>query len=75
MTECCCYADVLAGDLDSIEVICNVLRTRFASSGKTRNTKPHKLLVYSTVEKEDMRVFTWVGQLTGKEVTSYSAYV
>lgn len=71
----CCCIDVLAGDLKSIVIICNALRTHFESSGKPRNTKPHKLLVYSTVEKEDMRVFTWVGQLTGREVTSYSAYV
>lgn len=66
---------MLAGDLDSILVICNGLKTQFAHLPSSASTRVQRSLVYSTVEKEDMRVFTWVGQQTGKDVTSYSVYV
>jgi hypothetical protein len=73
----CARADLAAGNLESILAICNILKTHFAQlvpAGNTRaGTKPPRSLAYSTVEKEDMRVFTWVGQQVGKEITSYSA--
>lgn len=68
------YTDLLAGKVDSTLIICNALRNHFSSGIASSNTrsKVQRPLIYSTVEKEDMRVFTWVGELLGRDIKSYS---
>lgn len=67
--------DVLAGNLESILTICNGLRTHFAQLPVDNAKLPRPLVFATTVGKEDMRVFTWVGRHVGREITSYSEYV
>lgn len=64
-------ADVLAGDVTSIRTICDVLRTFYSPSLSCSGTNLRPL-VYSTA---DMRVLSWVGELLGRDVKSYSMYV
>ena len=63
--------DVLAGDVTSIRTICDALRT-FYSPLLSSSTNLHRPLVYSTA---DMRVLSWVGELLGRDIKSYSMYV
>lgn len=63
--------ELLAGNMESIMLICNALRTHYSS---THNNRVQRSLVYSTLEKEDMEVFAWVGKLLDKDIQSYSTY-
>lgn len=63
--------ELLAGNMESIMLICNALRTHYSS---THNNRVQRPLVYSTLEKEDMEVFAWVGKLLDKDIQSYSTY-
>ena len=55
-----------------ILTICNSLRAHFSSTANS--SKVQRPLLYSSIEKEDVRVFAWIGKLIGKDISSYSMY-
>lgn len=58
-------------------MLCDALKIHFSSDGALTSTSrsskvQQKSLVYSTIEKEDVRVFSWIRELIGRDVQSYS---
>lgn len=70
-------ADLAAGDIESILTVCNALRKHYAGESVSQtSTKVQRSLVYAAIEKEDVALFTWVGNLLlRKDIKSYSMYV